>query len=58
MEIWDAYDENFNIIEGITLVRGEEANIPRGRLMTGVFIRKWKNMRFITTVCPRNISKR
>ena len=30
MEIWDAYDENFNIIEGITLVRGEEANIPNG----------------------------
>lgn len=30
MEIWDAYDEKFNIIEGITLVRGEEANIPKG----------------------------
>ena len=30
MEIWDAYDENFNIIEGITLVRGEEVNIPNG----------------------------
>lgn len=24
MELWDAYDENFNIIENITLVRGEE----------------------------------
>jgi len=25
MELWDAYDANFNIIEGITLVRGEES---------------------------------
>ena len=24
MELWDAYDANFNKIEGITLVRGEE----------------------------------
>lgn len=24
MELWDAYDENFNIINGVTLVRGEE----------------------------------
>ena len=30
MEIWDAYDENYNIIEGMTLVRGEEASIPDG----------------------------
>ena len=30
MEIWDAYDENFNIIEGVTLVRGEEETIPEG----------------------------
>ncbi|MCR4929068.1 MAG: NUDIX hydrolase [Lachnospiraceae bacterium] len=30
MEIWDAYDENFNIIEGVTLVRGEEEKIPEG----------------------------
>lgn len=30
MEIWDAYDENYNIIEGMTLVRGEEASIPEG----------------------------
>lgn len=25
MELWDAYDDEFNKIEGITLVRGEEA---------------------------------
>lgn len=30
MEIWDAYDENFNIIEGMTLIRGEEHLIPEG----------------------------
>ncbi len=28
MELWDAYDSNFNIIEGVTLVRGEP--IPEG----------------------------
>lgn len=28
MELWDAYDENFNIINGVTLVRGDE--IPKG----------------------------
>ena len=26
MELWDAYDADFNKIEGITLVRGEEAS--------------------------------
>lgn len=30
MEIWDAYDEDFNIIEGKTLVRGEEHTFPEG----------------------------
>ena len=30
MELWDAYDENFNIIENITLVRGEEEKISEG----------------------------
>ena len=30
MEIWDAYDENYNIIDGMTLVRGDEAFIPEG----------------------------
>lgn len=25
MELWDAYDAEFNILDGITLVRGEEA---------------------------------
>ena len=30
MEICDAYDENYNIIEGMTLVRGDEAFIPEG----------------------------
>ena len=28
MELWDAYDENFNKIDGMTLIRGEE--IPDG----------------------------
>ena len=30
MEIWDAYNCNFEKIEGLTLVRGEEAKIPEG----------------------------
>ena len=30
MEIWDAYNANFEVIEGMTLVRGEEASIPDG----------------------------
>ena len=30
MEIWDAYNSNFEKIEGLTLVRGEEAKIPDG----------------------------
>ena len=28
MELWDAYDESFNKIDGMTLIRGEE--IPDG----------------------------
>ncbi len=28
MELWDAYDEDFNKIEGLTLIRGER--IPKG----------------------------
>ena len=30
MEIWDAYNSNFEKIEGVTLVRGEEDKIPDG----------------------------
>lgn len=30
MEIWDAYDRDQKIIDGMTLVRGEEASIPEG----------------------------
>ena len=30
MEIWDAYDKDFNKIEDMTLIRGEEASIPVG----------------------------
>ena len=30
MELWDAYDGNFQKIDGITLVRGEESSIPQG----------------------------
>ena len=29
MELWDAYDENFRRMEGVSLVRGEP--IPAGR---------------------------
>ncbi len=30
MELWDAYDKEFNIIDGMTLVRNEERSIPDG----------------------------
>lgn len=30
MELWDAYDKEFNIIKDMTLVRGEESKIPTG----------------------------
>ena len=30
MEIWDAYNSDFQIIDGITLIRGEEKSIPDG----------------------------
>ena len=30
MEIWDAYDKDFNKIEDMTRIRGEEASIPVG----------------------------
>ena len=28
MELWDAYDADFNKIEGVALIRGEEATFP------------------------------
>lgn len=39
MEIWDAYDENLNRIDGMTLVRGE--NVPEGvyHLVCDVLVR-------------------
>ena len=30
MEIWDAYNSEYEKIEGMTLIRGEEASIPEG----------------------------
>lgn len=30
MELWDAYDSDFKIIPGVTLVRGEEAGFAEG----------------------------
>ena len=30
MEIWDAYNSDFEIIDGMTLIRGEEGQIPDG----------------------------
>ncbi len=35
MELWDAYDENFNIINGVTLVSAEEFKaFSKGSLAT------------------------
>ena len=30
MELWDAYNSDFEVIDGITLVRDEEKSIPDG----------------------------
>ncbi|MBQ8951174.1 MAG: NUDIX hydrolase [Eubacterium sp.] len=38
MELWDAYDKEFNIIKDMTLVRGEESKIPTGIYHMVVFI--------------------
>ena len=39
MELWDAYDKDFNLIEGKTLIRGEE--IPDGvyHLVCDIYVR-------------------
>lgn len=39
MELWDAYDENFNIINGVTLVRGEEISKGMFHLVCEVAVR-------------------
>ena len=41
MEIWDAYNANFEKIEGVTLIRGEEASIPKGtyHLVVDILVR-------------------
>ena len=41
MELWDAYDKDFNKIDGMTLVRGKEKNIPSGvyHLICGILVR-------------------
>ena len=41
MELWDAYDKNFNKIDGVTLIRGEEDSIPDGmyHLVCGVLVK-------------------
>ena len=41
MEIWDAYSSDFEITDGMTLVRGEEASIPAGvyHLVCNVLVR-------------------
>ncbi|MBR4896783.1 MAG: NUDIX domain-containing protein [Clostridia bacterium] len=41
MEIWDAYNSRFEIIEGMTLIRGQESTIPSGvyHLVCDVLVR-------------------
>ena len=41
MELWDAYDSGLKIIEGMTLVRGEEKSIPAGvyHLVCNILVR-------------------
>lgn len=39
MELWDAYDENFNLIEGVTLTRGEKINDDVFHLVCDIIVR-------------------
>ncbi|MBQ5316630.1 MAG: NUDIX hydrolase [Oscillospiraceae bacterium] len=41
MEIWDAYNSRFEMIDGMTLIRGEESSIPKGiyHLVCNVIVR-------------------
>ncbi len=41
MEYWDAYDSGLKIIEGMTLIRGEESSIPAGvyHLVCNILVR-------------------
>ena len=38
-EIWDAYDENFNLIEGVTLKRGEKISDGVYHLVCDIIVR-------------------
>ncbi len=55
MEIWDAYNSDFEIIEGVTLIRGEEASIPKGmyHLVCGVLVRHTDGSYLIMQRDPR-----
>ena len=39
MELWDAYDENFNLIEGVTLTRGEKIKDGIFHLVCDIIVR-------------------
>lgn len=39
MELWDAYDENFNLIEGVTLTRGEKIDDDIFHLVCDIIVR-------------------
>lgn len=39
MELWDAYDENFNLIEGIALTRGEKIDDGVFHLVCDIIVR-------------------
>ena len=39
MEIWDAYDEKFNLIEGVTLTRGEKISDGVCHLVCDIIVR-------------------
>lgn len=39
MELWDAYDENFNLIEGITLTRGKKIDDGFFHLVCDIIVR-------------------
>ena len=39
MELWDAYDENVNLIEGVTLTRGEKIDDGIFHLVCDIIVR-------------------
>ena len=55
MELWDAYNSNFEIIDGMTLIRGEEPSIPKGvyHMVVDILVRHTDGTNLIMQRDPR-----